>query len=110
MARIYSELKTRLKKGDRVRVISGKDSGKEGNILSFLPQKNRAIVEGVNIIKKHQKASQSSKGGIIEKEASVHISNVMLVCPHCGKATRIGVKYLEDSSKVRYCKKCGDTI
>lgn len=110
MARIYSELKTKLKKGDRVKVINGKDSGKEGNILSFLPKKNRVIVEGVNIIKKHQKASQMSKGGIIEKEASVHISNVMLVCPHCNKTTRIGAKYLENNAKARYCKKCGDTI
>ncbi len=110
MARIYSEMKTRLKKGDKVKVIAGKDKGKEGGIISFIPKKNRIIVEGVNIIKRHQKASQNSKGGIIEKEASIHISNVKFVCPHCGEAVRLGYKYLESGEKVRYCKKCGETI
>ncbi len=110
MARIYSEMKTKLKKNDKVKVIQGKDKGKEGNILSFVPKKNRIVVEGINIIKKHQKATQMSKGGIIEKEASIHITNVMLVCPHCSKATRIGIKYLDNGEKVRYCKKCGETI
>ncbi len=110
MARIYSDMKTKLKKNDKVKVISGKDKGKEGSIISFVPKKNRVIVEGVNIVKKHQKASQSSKGGILEKEASIHISNVKLVCPHCGEAARIGFKYLETGEKVRYCKKCGETL
>ena len=110
MARIYSELKTKLKKGDKVKVISGKDRGKEGGIISFIPKKNRVIVESVNIVKKHQKASQNSKGGIIEKEASIHISNVEFVCPHCGEAARVGFKRLENGEKVRYCKKCGETI
>ncbi len=110
MARLFSEMKTKLKKNDKVRVIAGKDKGKEGNVISFVPEKNRVIVEGVNIIKKHQKPTQMTKGGIIEKEASIHISNVMLVCPHCGKATRVGIKYLETGEKVRYCKKCGETI
>ncbi len=110
MARIRSEMKTRLRKNDKVRVIAGKDKGKEGNIISFVPKKNRVIVEGVNIVKKHQKPTQMSKGGIIEKEASIHISNVMFVCPHCGEAARIGVKYLDSGEKVRYCKKCGETL
>ncbi len=110
MARLFSEMKTKLKKNDKVRVIAGKEKGKEGNIISFVPEKNRVIVEGVNIIKKHQKATQMTKGGIIEKEAPIHISNVMLVCPHCGNAVRIGIKYLETGEKVRYCKKCGETI
>ncbi len=110
MARIYSDMKTKLKKNDKVKVISGKDKGKEGSIISFVPKKNRVIVEGVNIVKKHQKASQSSKGGILEKEASIHISNVKLVCPHCGEAARVGFKYLETGEKVRYCKKCGETL
>ncbi|WP_025270570.1 50S ribosomal protein L24 [Hippea sp. KM1] len=103
-------IRTKLKKNDKVRVIAGKDKGKEGNIISFVPEKNRVIVEGVNIIKKHVKASETTKGGIIEKEAPIHISNVMLVCPHCNKPTRIGIKFLESGEKVRYCKKCGETI
>jgi large subunit ribosomal protein L24 len=110
MARIYSQMKTRLKKGDKVKVISGKDKGKEGSIISFLPKKDRIIVEGVNIVKRHQKPTQNSKGGIIEKEASIHISNVELVCPHCDKPTRVGFKYLDSGEKVRYCKKCTETI
>ncbi len=110
MARIRSEMKTKLKKNDKVKIIAGKDRGKEGNIISFVPKKSRVIVEGVNIIKKHQKPTQMSKGGIIEKEASIHISNVMFVCPHCGKAVRIGFKYLDSGEKVRYCKKCGETL
>ncbi len=110
MARIYSEMATKLKKGDKVKVIAGKDKGKEGTIISFIPKKNRVIVEGVNIIKRHQKPTQMSKGGIIEKEASIHISNVQLVCPHCNEATRIGYKFLESGEKVRYCKKCTETI
>ncbi len=110
MARIYSDLKTKLKKGDKVKVISGRDRGKEGSIISFIPKKNRIIVEGVNIVKRHQKPSQMSKGGIIEKEASIHISNVQLVCPHCSEATRVGFKYLDSGEKVRFCKKCKETI
>ncbi len=110
MVKIYSEMKTKLKKNDKVKVISGKDRGKEGNIISFIPKKNRIIVEGINVVKKHQKANQMSKGGILEKESSIHISNVMFVCPHCGKAVRVGIKYLDNGEKVRYCKKCGETI
>ncbi|WP_022670805.1 50S ribosomal protein L24 [Hippea alviniae] len=105
-----NRIRTKLKKNDKVRVIAGKDKGKEGTIISFVPKKNRVIVEGVNIIKKHVKASATTKGGIIEKEAPIHISNVMLVCPHCNKPTRIGIKFLESGEKVRYCKKCGETI
>ncbi|AEA34322.1 50S ribosomal protein L24 [Hippea maritima] len=103
-------IRTRLKKSDKVKVIAGKDKGKEGNVISFVPEKDRVIVEGVNVIKKHVKASETTKGGIVEKEAPIHISNVMLVCPHCNKPTRIGVKFLESGEKVRYCKKCGETI
>ncbi len=101
---------TKLKKNDKVKVIAGKDKGREGTIISFVPKKNSVIVEGVRIVKKHVKASSTNKGGIIEKEAPIHISNVMLVCPHCNKPTRIGVKFLESGEKVRYCKKCGETI
>ncbi len=104
------KMTTKLKKNDKVRVIAGKDKGREGTIISFVPEKNSVIVEGVRIVKKHVKASSTSKGGIIEKEAPIHISNVMLICPHCNKPTRVGIKFLESGEKVRYCKKCGETI
>ena len=104
------KITTKLKKNDKVRVIAGKDKGMEGTIISFVPKKSSVIVEGVRMIKKHVKASSANKGGIIEKEAPIHISNVMLVCPHCNKPTRIGIKFLESGEKVRYCKKCGETI
>ncbi len=104
------KMRTKLKKNDKVRVIAGKDKGKEGTIISFVPEKNRVIVEGVRVIKKHVKASATTKGGIVEKEAPIHISNVMLICPHCNQPTRVGIKFLESGEKVRYCKKCGETI
>ncbi len=110
MASVYSNMRTKLKKGDLVKVIAGKDKGKTGKIISFLPKKNRLIIEGVKIIKKHEKATQTSKGGIIEKEAPIDISNVMLICPHCNKPTRISSKILDDGIKVRVCKKCKETI
>ncbi len=103
-------MRTKLKKNDKVKVIAGKDKGKEGTIISFVPEKNRVIVEGVRVIKKHVKASATTKGGIVEKEAPIHISNVMLICPHCNQPTRVGIKFLESGEKVRYCKKCGETI
>ncbi len=103
-------MRTKLKKNDKVKVIAGKDKGKEGTIISFVPEKNRVIVEGVRIIKRHVKASATTKGGIVEKEAPIHISNVMLICPHCNQPTRVGIKFLESGEKVRYCKKCGETI
>jgi len=103
-------MRTKLKKNDKVKVIAGKDKGKEGTIISFVPEKDRVIVEGVRIIKKHVKASATTKGGIVEKEAPIHISNVMLICPHCNQPTRVGIKFLESGEKVRYCKKCGETI
>jgi len=110
MANVYSNMKTKLKKGDLVKVIAGKDKGKTGKIISFVPKKNRVIVEGVKIIKKHEKATQTSKGGIIEKESPIDISNIMLVCPHCNKPTRIASKFLDDGTKVRACRKCNETI
>ncbi len=102
-------LKTYLRKNDRVMVITGKDRGKAGKILSILPN-GRALVEGVNIVKRHTKPGPTSRGGILEKEASVHISNLMLICPKCTETVRVGRKALEDGTKVRVCKKCGDAI
>ncbi len=101
----------RIKKNDTVFVITGKEKGKRGRVLSVLPSTNRLIIEKVNIIKKHMKPSRKyAQGGIIEKEAPLHISNVMLVCPKCDKPTRIGNVLLGDSKKVRACKKCGEVI
>jgi large subunit ribosomal protein L24 len=101
----------KLKKEDNVLVIAGKDKGKIGRILKVFPGEGRAIVEGVNRIKKHVKPTpRNPQGGIIEVFGKVHISNLMLVCPKCKKPTRVGIKILEDKRKLRYCKKCGDFI
>jgi large subunit ribosomal protein L24 len=101
----------KLKKEDNVLVIAGKDKGKIGRILKVFPGEGRAIVEGVNRIKKHVKPTpRNPQGGIIEVFGKVHISNLMLVCPKCKKPTRVGIKILEDKRKLRYCKKCGDFV
>ncbi len=100
-----------IRKNDRVIVLSGKEKGKEGRVLSVLHKKQRVIVERINMIKRHMKPSrQYAQGGIIEKEGSIHLSNVMLVCPRCQRPTRIGNKPLEDGRKVRICKKCREVI
>ncbi|MCK4357639.1 MAG: 50S ribosomal protein L24 [Candidatus Cloacimonetes bacterium] len=101
----------RIKKDDKVRIISGEYKGVEGLILKAFPKNNKVIVEKVNFIKKHQKPTQQSQsGGIIEMEAPIHISNVQLICPKCGKPTKARMKILEDKSRIRYCSKCGDMI
>ena len=100
-----------VKTGDKVKVISGKYKGKEGVILKSFPKQNRVLVEGVNIVKKHQKPNkQNMQGGIVEMEAAINSSKVMLYCEKCKKATRISNKIMEDGSKVRVCKKCGETF
>lgn len=99
-----------IKTGDKVRVISGKDKGKEGTVKKTLTDKNRVIVEGINMIKKHQKASQANpQGGIIDTEAPIHVSNVMLLDPSNNEPTRVGFR-VEDGKKVRFAKKSGETI
>jgi large subunit ribosomal protein L24 len=101
----------RLKKNDTVRVISGEDKGKEGRILKVFPDKGRIIVEKVNLIKRHTRPSKSlPQGGIIEKEAPINATNVMLVCPKTGKPTRIGSQVLSDGSRARVSRKSGDMI
>ncbi|MGI6655909.1 MAG: 50S ribosomal protein L24 [Desulfobulbus sp.] len=96
---------------DKVEVIAGKDKGRVGKILKFDHDANRVIVERINIVKKHQKATDPTQTGqIIEKEAGIHLSNVMLVCPECAETVRIGTRVLEDGAKVRVCKKCQATI
>jgi large subunit ribosomal protein L24 len=107
-----SQLATPIRKNDSVLVITGKDRGKRGRVLRVLPEKNRLIIEGVNIIKRHTKPNpgKNVKGGIIEREASVHASNVQLVCPDCGAQTRVGRKILGDGRKVRICRKCEGVV
>ena len=95
----------KLKKGDNVIVLSGNDKGKTGEVLEIMPKAEKVIVKGVNIRKKHVKASPKGEGGIIPTEFPIHVSKLSLVCPKCGKATRVGYK-VEDGKKIRICKKC----
>lgn len=96
-----------IRKGDRVSVIAGKNKGKKGKILKVNPAKSRVIVEGVNLLKKHTKPTKDNpKGGIIEKEAPIHISNVMLICPSCSKPTRLGSVMTKTGKKSRVCLRC----
>ena len=104
-----SSKKLNIKKGDKVVVISGSYKGSTGEVLEVIPSKNRAIVEGVNIQKKHQKPSNDNPGGIIEQNAPIHLSNVMLIDPKSGEPTRIGRKK-QDGKSVRYSKKSGEII
>ena len=98
-------------KNDMVKILSGKYSGKTGKVLKVFPDQNRLIVEGVNIIKKHTKPSQKNpQGGIIEKESSIHVSNVMVIDPKTNEPTRVGYKFLEDGTKVRISKKSGEML
>jgi large subunit ribosomal protein L24 len=107
-----SKLATPIKKNDTVTVMTGKDRGKQGRVLKVLPENNRLIVEGVNFIKRHTKPNpqRQIKGGVIEREASLHASNVQLVCPECGKPTRLGKRILGDGRKVRICRKCEGVV
>ena len=93
-------------------VTTGKDRGKRGRVLKVLPEKNRVVVEGVNFIKRHTKPNpqRGVKGGLVEREAPLHASNVQLVCPDCGRATRIGRRVLGDGRKVRFCRKCEGVV
>jgi large subunit ribosomal protein L24 len=100
------EKKFRIKRGDTVQVIQGKETGKKGKVLHVLEADERVVVERVNFIKRHVRPSKKlPQGGVIEREASMHISNVQLVCPSCGQAARVGVRSDSDT-RVRYCKKC----
>lgn len=104
-------MKFRIRRDDKVMVTVGKERGKIGKILRVFPKKQCIIVEKVNMVKRHARPSPTTgKGGIIEKEAPIHISNVMIMCDKCVKPVRIGYRFLEDGRKVRYCKKCGEVI
>ena len=101
-----------IKKNDEVYVLRGRDRGKTGRVLIVMPAKDRIVVEGVQLIKRHTRPNpqKNIKGGIVEKEAPIHISNVAIVCKNCKKHTRIGKNVLSDGRSLRACKKCGNTI
>ncbi len=107
-----SSIQTSIRKNDNVVVVSGKDRGKRGRVLQLVPGKNRLIVEGVNVVKRHTRPNpgQNVKGGIVEREAALHVSNVQLVCPECGAPTRLGRRLLGDGRKVRICRKCDGVV
>ena len=101
-----------IRKGDQVKIIAGRDAGKTGRVLSINARKNTVVVEHASIIKRHTRPNpgKNIKGGIVEKEGPVNVSNVMIVCPSCGKHTRMGHNTLPDGTKVRACRRCGTTI
>jgi large subunit ribosomal protein L24 len=103
-----------VKKGDTVQVIAGKDRGAKGRVIAAFPRSEKVLVEGVNRIKKHTKVTTTTRGaqtgGIVTQEAPIHRSNVMVVCPHCGKATRVGHRADEAGKNVRVCKRCGGEL
>ncbi len=102
----------KIRKNDTVKVIAGKDKGKTGKVLKVFPQKSRALVEGINFIKKHtRQTKQEQKGGIIQKESPIQISNLILICKHCNKPTRVEIKVMADGmSRARVCKKCKEIL
>lgn len=113
MSRLSTMEKKRLdiRKNDKVMVITGREKGKIGTVLKVIPRKDRAVVEKLNMVKRHTRAGgKSAQGGIIERESPIHVSNLMLVCGKCAEPARVGKKVLEDGSKVRFCKKCGEIM
>jgi len=100
----------KIRKGDRVMVIAGRDKGKVGEVLKVMPKENRAIVRGVNVVKRHQRPTADQPGGIVEKEAPIHMSNLAHIDPKDNRPTRVGFKVLDDGRKVRYAKRSGEVI
>jgi large subunit ribosomal protein L24 len=101
----------KIRKDDTIVIIAGKDSGKKGKVRRVLPNEDRVTVEGLNMIKRHSRARRAARqAGIIELEAPVHVSNVMLVCEKCGKPTRVSFRFLDDGKKVRICSSCREVI
>jgi large subunit ribosomal protein L24 len=100
----------KIKKNDLVEVIAGNDKGKRGKVMRVQVDRGTALVEKVNLVRRHKKADATSQGGIVDKEAPLHLSNVGRVCEKCDKPARIGFKFLEDGSKVRACKRCGEVL
>lgn len=102
--------KIKIKKGDNVKVITGKNKGKTGEVIKVIPKENKLVVAGVNLAKRHMKPSRMSEGGIIQKELPINVSNVSLCDPKTGEATKIGFKFLDDGTKVRFAKKSGEIL
>ena len=102
--------KLKIKKGDHVVVITGKDKGKKGEVLKVIPAENRAMVKGVSMVRRHQRQTAAQEGGIIAKEAAIHISNLAIEDPKDGKPTRVGYKFLKDGRKVRFARRSGEVI
>jgi large subunit ribosomal protein L24 len=102
--------KFKIKKGDRVVVITGRDRGRQGEVLRVLRKEDRLVVQGVNMVKRHQRPSAGHPGGIVDKEASIHISNVAHIDPDSGKPTRVGYRMLDDGRKVRFARRSGEII
>jgi large subunit ribosomal protein L24 len=100
----------KIRKGDRVKVIAGRSKGKIGDVLRVLAAESRVVVSGVNVIKRHTKPGRTGEGGIIEREAAIHVSNVALLDPKSDKPTKVGFKFLEDGRKVRFARASGETI
>jgi large subunit ribosomal protein L24 len=100
----------KIKKGDRVVVTTGRDKGKKGEVLKVFPKEDRALVSGINVVKRHQRQTQKVQGGIVNKESPVHLSNIAHIDPKSGEATRVGFKVLGDGRKVRFAKKSGEVI
>jgi len=100
----------KVKKGDKVVVISGRDKGRSGDVVRVLPREDRALVRGINVVKRHQKQTMKEEGGIFRKELPIHLSNIALADPKDGKPTRVGFKILDDGRKVRFAKRSGDLI
>jgi large subunit ribosomal protein L24 len=100
----------KIKKGDTVVVLTGRDKGKSGEVIQMLPADNKALVRGINMVRRHQKQTQSQEAGIVSKEAPIHLSNLALADPKDGKATRVGFKVQDDGAKVRVAKRSGDLI
>ncbi len=103
-------MSAKIKKGDRVIITTGRDKGKKGEVLKVFPKEDRALVSGVNMVKRHQRQTQRAQGGIVNKEAPVHLSNIAHIDPRSGGATRVGVKTLGDGRTVRFAKKSGEVI
>ncbi|MDX8381319.1 MAG: 50S ribosomal protein L24 [Ghiorsea sp.] len=103
-----TNVKCRIRSGDEIVVIAGRDKGARGKVTRVLSEKGKLIISKINMIKRHTRPSQSNAGGIVEREAPLQISNVQFVCPKCDKGVRLGVKTLDDGRKVRTCRKCGE--
>jgi large subunit ribosomal protein L24 len=100
----------KIKKGDRVIVLAGRDKGKQGEVIEVRPKENRAVVRGVNVVRRHQRQTAKDEGGIVSKEAAIQLSNLALEDPKDGKPTRVGFKFLDDGKKVRFAKRSGEVI